>query len=479
MYHYFLENIIDLSISPKEQIIDFDKPRIPQELLVMGLFNLGLTPSQVNVTPEIINTKLSQNYRLKFNKIYGQDDPESINIAIIKYSPNVVGWDNDPLAKYYNTKFNLIKGTNDKYNFVSKSYKYKDIATFGKPENWVIDTDVTENSATYSFSTLDEVETFFTNVAGLYYSDIHLFPNNFILHGFSHNGVFLVPEGLKLKALVEGAITPSNFTVYPVSGVSTNPSKYSLRRINQLYNSNIVTTTSGNIFTLNYGFESEHSNLQKISVDSSNVAVKLSGKVGKIIATTGFKTYKFDTKIDKIDPIIYNSTTSGCLLDSIGTTYGENTRYEFINLPRISTDNYSLIVDMNEQINPYIQVITIPSKSSECQITEMNYELEWLSTYPRQGTAPTIKVFKIKEGNTINAYTYTEDIEGVIYQHSTVTLDIPANYINYTRLTFSNKIKVEKGWEYVLVSGTTPIFKFKPSREYTEIYLSSIISDNY
>ena len=135
-------------------------------------------------------------------------------------------------------------------------------------------------------------------------------------------------------------------------------------------------TTSGNIATLNYDFESSTSNQQLITIDTSNIMSNLDSAIPE--SFSGNVEIKLDTKISAVDPLIYNTTFGGCKLHSIGNIFKEQ-EFNFNNLPHINDTHYGLICDMGEIINPSIQYTTMPEKGTTCQITELNTDIEWLA----------------------------------------------------------------------------------------------------
>lgn len=267
-----------------------------------------------------------------------------------------------------------------------------------------------------------------------------------------------------------------------------NKAKFYLQYPDEIYpkrNYEKIISTSGLITSMNFKYKDPAST--SLNVNSN---VSFGSLIADVPSTEGVYTYSVDDcDILNVKPILYNNTKTGAIIRQVANIDLES----HFNL--YSSNKYGLYLDLRETINPYIQYMTISSKDSldlNCEITELNTNVNWLSLSPKtRATVSELYLYKIDEKMSLNTLDlrkiidedfnevdltpkYAKLVSSIHIWHSVSKIDI----FELDGVT-PKEIEYEQGYQYVIVKeqGDTrvPLFKFKIKDDVSSLYMHSYI----
>lgn len=485
----YLENIISLS-DTVEYVDDTEIVNVPRALKINGLHNLGLTKNVENN----VETIMSDTHKLKLKNLktnsglYAED-------YIVKIEPTDHSSYNTE-EPYYLDGIGISELEGDiKFTYESVSIDVIDSWLQSdleeeRGQSMAFSTNVT---STGIFKVFESPEEFgeYISTRGVYYSNLtltstpwggesnYLRNTTYTVHTCKINGKLIFPSYIRARVSVIFLPllgNPTTVRVYPLSDDSSNRSKLYVTLNEAMNNNNLFISTTGNILTICYDFENSYTNQQIILADEGNIGSMLPN-FNKTPTKTEMFDVSFAPNITEVNPLIYNSSNLGCKLYSIGDQHSDKFKFEDFRI--LSDYEYGLIVDMGELINPTIQITTIPASNTNFKITEINKDLEWLSNSSNLKIEQDLKLFKAINGESITKINYNMEEPIAVVKTSLTPNSHQLALEFFDFLDELYVVETLENTEYVITNNNIPILKFKSNKDISEVYLSSIISDNY
>lgn len=467
----FKENILFLNdrVVEDSEISDYEMPNYEKELCMSGLNNIGINSFDPESNLDILKDLEEQYVDFKYSYNDGTDWGGKILVYYTDgYLMNSLTSITFPIyaRRVYSPE------TSSDY-FVSPDDTEQEITTFQELQSFVSNDDV------------GVYKDFGEGIFGQYLRTTRVAYSFYYTSGHPLDGTDYKILDLGIFAL-------------PFYTTKSNKIKYSLfeTAAQEVRNYDKIVSNSGNIMTIAYKFNNP--NFVNCYYPTDKMDTQLN--TYSISSSLGYDIIEIDdTDIDSATPIYYNTTENNVKIFNVGdidlTTYF----YYF------SGFQYGLTLDLGEIINPYIQYTTISTKDKldlNCEITELNNNVEWLSIESIGVAFATYKLslYKVKEGlsmHSLNLGQYIDDdlihqditekygyLSSANYTTSYLPISILTSYD--TDFTTLKTIEYEEGCEYVIVkeeianpTNRVPLIKFKVKKDIDTLYLHSyIVSSN-
>lgn len=473
----YIENILHLG--EYTETPNINRFEIPNLLLKKGLYDLGLRSKQIH----------NDTYLGLYHNVFIEPINPTADKAIIRFSPDTTLYSKTDKSKLYGdtleVKFPItIKKLKGKgVGSVNIAYVYSDIGYIDH-----IDYNYTSTEEVTTITNKESLKAFLDNNSKYIFNyNINLVPIfgasilTWNFETYSFNDEIYTPRNIRYTRSGVPRIYPYNTHS---SGVAFDNGKLYISIDEVSSFSNYMFTSSGNISKLTFKSNNPTTNFQTIMANLPKLSSEVTALLGLDFKEGENQLINITPEILSVDPLLYNASNKGSKITSIGFSKGVS-YLKFKDLETLNENSKGLILDMNEIIQPFIQITTLPSKGGDVEITELNNNLEWVSESHNADALSDLRVYTIGKGESINSFTLNDDDKYITVEY---VEPIEMKYIlefkeenpdNENELISATLVENNK-YDYILVNGSVPLFKFRINNgEYTQLTLTSFISDSY